>query len=487
MKKSKTKKIKPVVKKKFAKKPKISNEINGTRKIKIKVIGIGNGGGAIVADIAQDIRGVKFLAANSDKLALLKLKRRVATFQFGQDVTQGWGAGMDVALGQEAAEKETEKIKKILQGCDLCILIACLGGGTGSGAAPVFARLSKELGNLTYGIFTFPFDFEGRKKLEVAKETLKKLESFVNIITIVPNERIFKIVDKKQPLKKALSDINKILAFNLEGIIDMIHKPGIINIDFADFRTILKGQAQLAYLNRAGARGENRAKKALQQVLSSPLHDYNISQAKKVLFNVAGPNDLSISEVAEISRGIFDSIQKGSKIIFGASRENNKGMVDISLLAVGCAKENFFPAFKKKIKKKKPIKPENKIESDDKAVLEIKARADEEKKQQSKLEISTQEDNSKEDNSKQVVLPETVKQEKNAIVQTALLPEVVKEEKKVITSKPKKKKKSRIINVKKEKIRKNALEVQKAIEELEKEMNKKEEIWETPAFLRRKI
>jgi len=351
------------------------------KKIKVKVIGVGNGAGSIVADIVSSVKRAKFLVANTDRLALSKIRRKVEIFQFGQDITGGFGTGMDVSFGQLAAEKEIEKIKTVLKNCDLCILIACLGGGTGSGAAPIFAKTSKELGNLTYGIFTLPFNFEGEKKLEIAKESLKKLRPFVNAVTIVPNERIFNIVDKRVPLKQALSAINKILAFSLEGLIETIYNPGIINIDFADLKTVLKGQGLLSYLSRAEARGEGRAKKVLQKVLSSPLYPYNISKAKRVLFNIAGPSNLSISEVAEISQGISDSVKRESKIIFGVSRRNEKEKIEISLLAVGCAMKS---------------------------------------------------------------------------------------------------------NVTKEKVRKNALQVKKAVEELEKEIRKKEEVWETPAFLRKK-
>jgi len=330
------------------------------KKIKVKVIGVGNGAGSIVADIVSSVKRAKFLVANTDRLALSKIRRKVEIFQFGQDITGGFGTGMDVSFGQLAAEKEIEKIKTVLKNCDLCILIACLGGGTGSGAAPVFAKTSKELGNLTYGIFTLPFNFEGEKKLEIAKESLKKLRPFVNAVTIVPNERIFNIVDKRVPLKQALSAINKILAFSLEGLIETIYNPGIINIDFADLKTVLKGQGLLSYLSRAEARGEGRAKKVLQKVLSSPLYPYNISKAKRVLFNIAGPSNLSISEVAEISQGISDSVKRESKIIFGVSRRNEKEKIEISLLAVGCAKKNIFPAPIKKIKRKKSLKIDKK-------------------------------------------------------------------------------------------------------------------------------
>ena len=409
------------------------------KKIKVKIIGIGNGGGVIVADISRNIKRVQFLAVNTDGLALSKIKRKVKTFQLGQDITGGFGTGMDFSAGQSAAEKQVEKIEKILQDCDLCILIACLGGGTGSGIAPVFARVSKKLGNLTYGIFTLPFGFEGEKKLEIAKHALKELGPFVNVITIIPNESIFKIVDKKLPLKKALATINQVLCFNLQGLINIVYKPGIVNIDFADLKTILKGQGQLSYLSRASAKGQDRAKKAFQKVLANPFYPYNTSKARKILFDIAGPANLSISEVAAISNAIFNSVQKGSKIIFGVSRQPEKDKVEITLLAVGCEMKNLFP---KAVKKPRPP-------------LKLQQEIKKKKLTQPKKQAETSQEK------------KPVKQEKGKI-------------------KIKNIEKSKNSNAKKTRVRKNALQLQKAIEEIEKEIRQKEEIWETPAFLRRK-
>ena len=445
------KKIKKAAKKLKIKKPKQKEKpMDEVRKVKVKMIGIGNGAGTIVADIASIMKRAKFVAANTDKSALSKLKRKVETFHFGQNVTGGFGTGMDVELGQLAAEKEAERIEKLLKDSDICILVACLGGGTGSGAAPVFAKISNKLGNLTYGIFTLPFDFEGGKKLETAKEGLEKLKPFINAISIVPNERIFKVVDKKLPLKDALSVINRTLAFSLEGLINTIYNPGIINIDFADLRTILRGRGMLSYLNRTEASGEDKAKKALQKILSNPLYPYDVSKAKRVLFNIAGSSDLSISEVSEISEGISNAVKKESKIIFGVSREQDAKKIEISLLAVGCEMKDFFPSSlpqKKIIKKQSPKEPEKKAEQ----IRSVKPKKSAKSKQ--KLEVPK------------------IKKEQTSIPKTEKKPEV-------ILQKPMKIK---------DKVRKNALQIQKAVEDLEQEIKKKEEFWETPAFLRNKL
>lgn len=451
-------------------KPK-GREIEPVRKIKIRVVGIGGGAGSIVADIASELKGVKFLAANTDGTSLAKFKRskRISTFQFGEKLTGGFGTGMDMKLGYHAALEAKEEIKKILQGYDLCFLITCLGGGTGSGANPVFAEVSKNLGNLTVGIFTLPFDFEGKKKIEIAKESLKKTIPFLNAITIVPNERIFKIVDRKLPIKKALSLINNTLAFNLEGLLEMIYKAGIINIDFADIKTILSGNGDLAYLNRVEAKGEGRAKKAIQEVLNNPLYPYNISEAKKILFNIAGPSDLSLLEVSQISQAIFESAQQGSKIIFGVSQIKEKGKIEISLLALGCSMNDFFPkeGKKKKRRSKKKTKDPEKTEKFEQA---------EEKPIENQKEKDVKEAESAEEEQKKKLLVEPRAKKKQAKEQS--------KKKKGLKSALDKKQVPQ--KEEKLKVRKNALQVQKDIQALEDELRKEEEVWEIPAFLRKK-
>ncbi len=459
---------KPEKKKKPVKKPKIVSEGNEIKRIKVKVIGIGNGAGSIVADIAQDLKKVNFLAANTDRLALSKLKRRVKIFQFGQEVTAGFGTGMKAELGQLAAEKDAEKIEKSLKGCDLCVLVACLGGGTGSGAAPVFAKISKKLGNLTYAIFTLPFDFEGEKKLKIAREALKKTRPFVNAVTIVPNERIFKIVDKKLPLKEALSSINRALAFNLSGLIETIYNAGIINIDFADLRSILKGWGSLSYLSRAEAKGEDRAKKVLERVLTNPLYPYNVAKAKRVLFDITGPANLSISEVAEISQGIFNAVSKRAKVIFGVSRGKDKDKIGISLLAMGCEMGNLFPGVVPQKKKKEKVAREQEEEVKQKPKLIS---------QKPKKEANTR---------KKINRKKKLKKKTNRKTKVANKKNNKKKKKEIIRPPVEKKKIEVVKPTAKEKVRKNGLQVQKEIEELEKEIRKKEEIWEIPAFLRRK-
>ncbi|MFQ6049804.1 MAG: cell division protein FtsZ [Candidatus Paceibacterales bacterium] len=399
------------------------------KKIKIRVIGIGGGGGSIVSEIAQRVKGASFFAANTDLKALKGLSREVDRFQFGQSLTYGLGTGMNSAIGEQAAKDEREKIKKILEGQDFVILIACLGGGVGSGATPVFAQISKNLGNLTYGIFTLPFKFEGKKKVEIAKNSLEKLRTKLNALSVIPNERIFQIIDRNTPLKKALSSINKSLTDSLRSLIEIIYKPGLINIDFADLKTIFEGRGSLTYLNSIEL-GEKEAKEEIERVISSPLYPYGIEGAKGVLFNISGQKNLSLSQVNQISKIISNLVYKEAKIIFGISRVKKGAKIGVSLLATGCSKKIF------------PEKPKRKLV---KRRLEPKPRPQLKKKEIKSKKIKIK------------VSPKPAPQEK-----------------------AKEKEKSEA------KVRKNALQIKKEIEKEEAEIIAKEKFWETPTFLRKK-
>lgn len=444
--------------KKKAKKaePKIETS-EGIKKTKIRVIGIGGGGGTIVSEIALKMPKATFVVANTDRQALKSCSRKVARFLFGQNLTHGLGTGMNAELGYEAAQGEKEKIKKLCQGQDLCILVVSLGGGAGSGAAPVFAKVSKNLGNLTYGIFTLPFKFEGEKKMEIAKDSLKKVKNYLNALSIIPNERVFQIISKDTPLKQALSVVNKNLAESLEGLIETIYEPGLINIDFADFKTILEGRGRLAYLNAVEIqRKGNSVKDLIQRVLSSPLYPYTIRGAKGVLFNIAGEKELSLSEVNLISKTISDLVSPEAKIIFGISQSKKySDTIKTTLLANGCGMKLFSSKAKKKRAKKVKKKAKKRIKR------KVRRKVKEEKPVKPKKKK-----------------PQKPKPKKIKV-------EVVKEpeEKLPAEAEPKKIEKS---NPSEEKVRKNGLQIKKEAEEVEKEMLEKEKFWETPAFLRRK-
>lgn len=308
----------------------------GIQRTKIRIIGIGGGGSSIVGEIARFVGKADFVCANTDVQAQKNLPRNVRTFLFGQEVTRGLGCGMDPVLGETAAKAERDRIKKLMEGQDICILVASLGGGAGSGAIAVFAEAAKEAKCLTLGIFTMPFSFEGQKRKEIADVALAKVIPLVNAYSVIPNENIFRIIDQKTPLRSAFSAINKRLAETLEGFIDTLALPGLINIDFADFKTLLEGRGKLAYLNSALMQGEPKAQLALKEVLNNPLYDYGIAGADRMVFNVTGDKAMKMQDVADISKSI-SSFNMKARIIFGVSfRPEYKDKLRISLFAVGC-------------------------------------------------------------------------------------------------------------------------------------------------------
>lgn len=469
------KKAKKPIKKSAVNLPKEMSESNSEpiRKTKIRIIGIGGGAGTIVSEIAAKLAKATFVAANTDTKALKTIRPKVIRFPFGQNLTRGLGTGMDAVLGENAALAETEKIKKLLIGQDFCILVTCLGGGTGSGALPVFAKISRKLGNITYGIFTLPFQFEGDKKMEIAKESLKKVKNYLNAFSVIPNERVFQIINKETPLKQALSTVNKTLCQSLQGLIETIYEPGLINIDFADFRTISEGHGRLAYLNTVEIqRKKGQVQDLIKTVLNSPLYPYTIRGAKGVLFNIAGEKDLSLAEVSQISKNISELVNPDARIIFGVAQgQRYSDIIKITLLANGCSTKLFSnsPADKKNIRNRVPITQSGRRSKRSKASLSHKTKKP------------------------------GIKQIKNKIVKPKK-PSASKTKKK--TRKPKKptggqkiiselkteEKENPVQNVAfEETIRKNALQVRKEAEELEKEMLAKEQIWETPSFLRKNL
>jgi cell division protein FtsZ len=422
------------------------------RKTKIRVIGIGGGAGNIVSEVALKLEKATFVAANTDLQALKTISRKVIRFPFGQSFTGGLGTGMNAELGEMAAKSEKEKIKKLLSGQDLLIIVACLGGGVSSGATPIFAKISRDLGNLTYGIFTLPFKFEGEKKMELAKSSLEKLKPKLNALSVIPNERIFQIIDRNTPLKSALSAINKILTECLEGLIETIYRPGLINIDFADLRSVLEGQGRLAFLNTAKIQ-RSEGGEAIKKVLNCPLYPYTMRGAKSVLFNIAGEKKLSLAEVSQISKSIFEMANPGAKIIFGISQPQKREIslggkvkeyqdgIKVTLLATGCGTK-IFSTGAKKGKTKKRTKLEKKEAQLKQEILSKKREEKSKKRKEPKIE-----------------------QKK---VKIKVRPPKEKEE-----SPPE------------FKIRKNALQIKKEVEEAEKELLKQEEFWEKPAILRK--
>ena len=435
-------------KKKIAVKPKpeLTDLVHRTR---IRVIGVGGGGGSIVSEIARNLKKVDFVVANTDSKALKEASKYTKVLQFGQKITGGLGCGMDARIGQKAAKDDKAKIAKLFQGVDLCILVSCLGGGTGSGAAPEFARIGREAGVMVFGIFTLPFKFEGGKKYYLAKNSLEKLMPNLNTVSIIPNENIFKIIDKKTPLKEAFSKINRRLSENLRGLVEMIYMPGLINIDFADVRTILDGRGKLTYLNSAQAQGLNRVEEVLKEVLRSPLNDYDIKGAEKMLFNITASQDIGMKEVEQISKAISD-FNRRAKIIFGVSQDNDyKDKIRISLLAVGCGRAEKLKTKPKPVPLPEPeLKPKPRPKKKQKPRIKPKARSKPKAKSKKKIRKS-------------------VPGKKPTAVSVPIETSSEEEPAKTLT-------------------RRNALDLRKEVEKVEEEMQEKERKWDIPAFLRRK-
>lgn len=398
------------------------------KKIKIKVIGIGGGGGSIVSEISLKIKkNINFVVANTDKQALKLTGKKATRFSFGYDLTQGLGTGMNKEIGKIAAENEKEKIKKILEDQDFCIFVSCLGGGTGSGAVPIFAKIAKNLGCISYGIFTIPFKFEGEKKIETAIETLEELRPHLNAMSIIPNDRIFQIVDKDTPLKLALSSINKILGEGLEALLETIYSPGLINIDFADLKTIFNGRGRLTYLNSVESYKSEKEEILTKDILHSPLYPYSISGAKGILLNLVGNKNLELSEVSLISKSISSSVNKEAKIVLGiGQKELKENKIRITLLATGCGQKIL-----------------------DKTKSKTKQEENKESKKSYKKEKNIKKTNKKKIN-KKIEKKETEETDKD--------------------------------NIKK---RRNGLQIKKEIENTEKEIMTEDDKWETPAFLRK--
>ncbi len=285
---------------------------------RIKVLGIGGAGGNAINSIINEggIPGVEFISINTDAQALLKNKADVK-IQLGEKLTKGLGSGGDPEIGRQAAEESKDKIKEEIEGVDMVFLSCGEGGGTGTGATPIIAQIAKELGILTVAVVTKPFDFEGKKRKQTAEEGIEKLKEFVDTLIIVPNQKVLQIIDKNTPILEAFKKIDDVLRQGIKSIAELIVTPGLINVDFADVKTIMT-KAGTALLAIGSASGEKRALTAIKQAISSPLIDTSIEGAKGILFNVVGGTDLTMSEVDEAASIIAKTVDPNADIIFGA-------------------------------------------------------------------------------------------------------------------------------------------------------------------------
>lgn len=301
----------------------------------IKVIGCGGGGNNAVNRMIEDgLRNVEFIAVNTDKQALA-LSRANQKIQIGDKLTKGLGAGANPEIGQKAAEESKEEIAQSLKGADMVFITAGMGGGTGTGAAPVVAEIAKSLGILTVGVVTKPFPFEGRKRLIHAETGIKNLKDSVDTLVTIPNERLLSMVDKKTTLVQSFKFADEVLRQGVQGISDLITIPGLVNLDFADVRTVMVDKG-LAHMGVGVGKGDNRAEEAAKQAISSPLLETSIVGATGVLLNVTGGSDLGLLEINEAAAIVQEAADPDANIIFGAViDESLKDEIRITVIATG--------------------------------------------------------------------------------------------------------------------------------------------------------
>lgn len=303
---------------------------------KIKVLGVGGAGGNALNSMmrTQEIQGVEFVAVNTDAQALLTCQTE-SKIQIGENLTRGLGSGADPEIGRQATEESGEKLKNFLVDTDMVFITGGMGGGTGTGGAPIIAEIAKELGALTVAVVTKPFAFEGTRRMVVAEEGIERLKEKVDTLIVIPNERILDVVDKKLSLIEAFRIADSVLGEGVQGISDLITTPGLINVDFADVRTIMTN-AGSALMGIGTGAGENRATTAARTAVSSPLLEVSIDGAKGILLNITGGTDLTMSEVNEAAKIIAENADADANIIFGASiDEDMVDQVKISVIATG--------------------------------------------------------------------------------------------------------------------------------------------------------
>ena len=302
---------------------------------KIKVVGVGGAGGAAVNRMAEaGVEGVEFIAINTDAQAL-HFSRAQTKIHIGKDATRGLGAGADPSVGQKAAEESAEEIKKALQGADMVFITIGAGGGTGSGAGHVVAKIAKELGILVVGFATKPFMFEGEKRRRNAEQAIEKLRQSVDTLIIIPNDKLLQTIDRQTPLLEAFKVADDVLRQGVQGISDLITVHGLINLDFADVKAVMSN-AGSALMGIGRASGENRAVQAAQQAIESPLLEVSIDGARGILFNVIGGNDLSMHEINTAAETITTAADPDANIIFGATISPEiEGEIIITVVATG--------------------------------------------------------------------------------------------------------------------------------------------------------
>ena len=304
---------------------------------KIKVIGVGGGGNnAVNRMIDEEVKGVEFIAVNTE-LQVLNKSEAETKIQIGEKLTKGLGAGAKPEVGEQAAEESREDLTKALTGADMVFVTAGMGGGTGTGAAPVAAQCARELGALTIAVVTKPFSFEGKVRAKNAAEGIERLKQNVDAILVVPNDKLMSIIDKKTSIKDAFKTADDVLRQGIQGISDLITVPGIINLDFADVTTVMK-DAGLAHMGVGRAAGKGKAEEAAKMAISSPLLETSINGAHGVLINVTGSMDIGLEEVEQAATLVQQAVHPDALTIFGATfDESLEDEIRVTVIATGFA------------------------------------------------------------------------------------------------------------------------------------------------------
>jgi cell division protein FtsZ len=312
--------------------------IDGTATI--KVIGVGGGGtNAVNRMVDSGIRGVEFVAVNTDRQALL-LSKAASKIQIGEKITRGLGAGANPDIGAQAAEESKAEITEALRGADMVFVTAGMGGGTGTGAAPIVAACAKEMGILTIGVVTKPFTFEGKKRLSQAERGIESLKSKVDTLVVIPNDKLLQVIDRKTSIVEAFKMADDVLRQGVQGISDLIAVPGLVNLDFADVKTIMLNTG-MAHMGIGRASGESRAEEAAKQAVQSPMLETSIEGARGVIINITGGNNLGLHEVNTAAELVQRSVDPEANIIFGAViDETLEEDIVITVIATGFEQED---------------------------------------------------------------------------------------------------------------------------------------------------
>ncbi len=305
----------------------------------IKVIGVGGAGNnAVNRMVESGIRGVEFISVNTDRQALQESKA-ATKIQIGEKITRGLGAGANPDIGAQSAEESKAEIAEVLRGADMVFVTAGMGGGTGTGAAPIVAAAAKEMGILTIGVVTKPFTFEGKKRLSQAERGIESLKGKVDTLVVIPNDKLLQIIDRKTSIVDAFKMADDVLRQGVQGISDLIAVPGLVNLDFADVKTIMLNTG-MAHMGIGRASGENRAEDAAKQAIQSPLLETSIEGARGVIINITGGSELGLHEVNTAAELVQRSVDPEANIIFGAVIDENMGEdISITVIATGFEQE----------------------------------------------------------------------------------------------------------------------------------------------------